>query len=130
METFKCERCEKTFQLKWRLEKHRKGHEMLKVKVCYYFHNKKPCPYEEIGCMFLHMESQMCPFIPCKNSMCQFQHEKQIETMEEESDDEFSIETVENKEAVTEEDFGLNEEIFGFLLKMKEKERLKLVKHF
>ena len=49
---------------------------------------------------------------------------------EEESDDEFLIEAVEKKDEVAETDFGLNEEIFGFLLKMKEKERLKLVKHF
>ena len=49
---------------------------------------------------------------------------------EEESDDDFSIETVEKKEVVAETEFGLNQDIFGFVLKMKEKERLKLVKHF
>ena len=49
---------------------------------------------------------------------------------EEESDDDFPIETAEKKEVVAETEFNLNEEIFGFVLKMKEKERLKLVKHF
>ena len=58
-----------------------------KVKYCHYYNNGKACPYEEIGCKFLHMESQMCPFKPCKNSMCQFKHEIQIETIDEESAD-------------------------------------------
>ena len=75
VETFKCERCDKTFQLKWRLEKHKKGHEMVNVKFCHYFNNKKVCPYEEIGCMYSHAESEACRFQKfCKNKLCQFQH--------------------------------------------------------
>ena len=75
METFKCERCDKTFHLKWRLEKHKKGHEMVNVKFCHYFNNEKPCPYEEIGCMYMHTKSEACRFQKfCKNKLCQFQH--------------------------------------------------------
>ena len=84
---YKCDICNKEFYLEWRWKKHAVIHAG-NVKYCHYYNNGKACPYEEIGCMFLHMESQMCPFKPCKNRMCEFQHEKQIETMEEESDDE------------------------------------------
>ena len=34
--------------------------------------------------MFRHMESTMCSFSPCMNSMCQFRHEIHIETLAEE----------------------------------------------
>ena len=75
VETFKCERCDKKFQLKWRLEKHRKGHEMLNVKFCHYFNNQKPCPYDEIGCMYSHEQSEACRFQKlCKHNLCQYQH--------------------------------------------------------
>ena len=49
---------------------------------------------------------------------------------EEESDDDFLLETVDQKEVAEEMEVGLNSEIFGFILKMKEKERLKLVTNF
>ena len=46
---------------------------------------------------------------------------------EEEIETNLPGETVEKKAVVAESEVGLNSEIFGFLLKMKEKERLKLV---
>ena len=49
---FKCEKCDKTFVLRWRLRKHLSGHET-KIK-CYYFNNGKDCPFEMIGCKFRH----------------------------------------------------------------------------
>ena len=45
----------------------------------------------------------------------------------EESDDDFILETVDQNKVVEETEVGLNDEIFGLLLKMKEKERIKLV---
>jgi hypothetical protein len=75
VETFNCEKCEKTFYLKWRLEKHKTIHENINIKFCHYFNNSKLCPFEEIGCMFLHAKSQLCRFKQsCKNDLCQFQH--------------------------------------------------------
>ena len=46
---------------------------------------------------------------------------------EEEREDDWLIETVEKDIVVEESETGLNDEIFGCILKMKEKERLKLV---
>jgi hypothetical protein len=72
---YKCDICDKAFYLEWRCKKHAEIHAG-NVKYCHYSNNGTACPYEEIGCMFLNMESQMCPFKPCKNRMCQFQREK------------------------------------------------------
>ena len=54
--TFKCEVCDKTFFLEWRMEKHRVMHTE-KIKSCHFFLSKKPCPFEKIGCKFLHTTS-------------------------------------------------------------------------
>ena len=51
---FQCDTCEKGFALKWRLKKHMRLHEESNIKTCHYFNNDKNCPYEEIGCKFLH----------------------------------------------------------------------------
>ena len=50
---YKCGVCEKCFHLKWRLKKHEEIH-MGNVKTCNFFKNQKDCPYEKIGCKFLH----------------------------------------------------------------------------
>ena len=47
---FKCEKCDKSFVLKWRLRKHLSGHEA--EAFCYYFDNEKECPFDKIGCKF------------------------------------------------------------------------------
>ena len=76
VETFKCDECGKTFYLKWRLAKHKTIHETINVRFCHYFNNDKLCPFEEIGCMFLHAKSELCRFKKsCKNDLCQFRHE-------------------------------------------------------
>ena len=62
VETFKCEKCEKTFYLKWRLEKHKKAHDLVDVKFWHYFNINKPCPFDEVGCMFRHDKSKNVNF--------------------------------------------------------------------
>ena len=47
---------------------------------------------------------------------------------DEESEKELQIEEIQQEEKVMEPEIGLNDEIFGFLQKMKEKERIKLVR--
>ena len=75
---FKCEQCEKQFHLEWRLKKHQISHELKTMKNCHYFNNEKPCPFEEIGCMFRHEKSDKCKFNKlCKNKLCPYQHENQ-----------------------------------------------------
>ena len=79
VESFKCDECEKTFYLKWRIAKHKTIHDKINVKFCHYFNNNKLCPFEEIGCMFLHAKSKLCRFKQsCKNDLCQFQHAHEV----------------------------------------------------
>ena len=49
-----CSICGKGFVLKWRLNKHLKIHTSNSIKPCRYFVSKSTCPFEEIGCKFLH----------------------------------------------------------------------------
>jgi hypothetical protein len=51
-----CNSCGKRFHLKWRLKKHVRIHSE-ETKVCHYYSNKLECPFQEIGCMFLHETS-------------------------------------------------------------------------
>ena len=48
-----CDVCEKEFYFEWRLKKHMKMHTEV-PNVCYYFKNKKVCPFDEVGCKFRH----------------------------------------------------------------------------
>ena len=80
VEEFKCKVCDKIFSLRWRLEKHESAHDLKNVKFCHYFNDEKLCPYEEVGCMFQHRESERCRYNHyCKNKLCQFQHENEVE---------------------------------------------------
>ena len=71
-----CATCGKYFHVKWRLEKHIKMHEgESEFRKCHFYNNGKDCPYEEIGCKFLHQESTECKFKrKCKFDRCQFRH--------------------------------------------------------
>ena len=42
---FKCDYCEKTFYIKWRLGKHLKQHESDDTKYSHYFNNNKFCQF-------------------------------------------------------------------------------------
>ena len=73
---YECEPCGKTFALRWRLRKHLAIHTSSNTKKCHYFNNKKSCPYEEIGCMFEHILSEMCKYgKSCSKKLCSYQHE-------------------------------------------------------
>ena len=61
-EVFHCEICDKGFVLNWRLRKHMNIHSEESVHYCYYFNNNQKCPFEEIGCRFLHQEARICIF--------------------------------------------------------------------
>ena len=75
VEKFQCDQCDKTFVLEWRLMKHKRIHKEKNITNCHYFNNKKECPFEEIGCMFLHSYSKMCKYgKECNKMMCSFQH--------------------------------------------------------
>ena len=41
----------------------------------------KECPYDIIGCMFLHADSENCKFKEkCTKKLCQYKHLEEIET--------------------------------------------------
>ena len=92
---FKCDDCGKYFHLMWRLRKHQLIHntgEREVLKYCHYFNNGKECPYEEIGCQFLHLESSKCHFLICSNDLCQFtQYVVVDENHDDEEDESFHL---------------------------------------
>ena len=52
---FKSEIFKKEFHLNWRLRKPM-NIQLDTHKVCNYFGKKEVCPFESIGCMFLHLD--------------------------------------------------------------------------
>ena len=77
---FTCDICEKSFFLEWRLNKHMRNHSNTKKICCHYYNNSKPCPFEDIGCMFEHEQSKLCQNKnDCKRVLCQFRHENSVE---------------------------------------------------
>ena len=56
VEDKKCEHCGKMFYFEWRLKKHQLIHMNKNLRKCHYFNNDKACPFEDIGCMYLHVE--------------------------------------------------------------------------
>ena len=76
---FKCDQCDKCFVLNWRLRKHMKLHTEGFVKHCYYFNNNRDCPFEELGCKFLHAEAEICNFgSKCKRRLCPLRHPDEV----------------------------------------------------
>ena len=74
---YKCDECEKTFHLEWRFHKHQLSHNSTTIRKCHYFNNDKICPFEEIGCMFMHETSSKCKYDKlCRLKLCSFQHER------------------------------------------------------
>ena len=53
---FNCSKCGKTFVTKWRLEKHGNLHSSQSTKACKYYVEGVSCPFEKLGCKFLHVE--------------------------------------------------------------------------
>ena len=75
-ENHKCNKCESVFISEWRLKKHIETHiKNKKIRNCHYYNSGKSCPFEKLGCKFMHRYSA-----PCKNGqscdfkMCQFKH--------------------------------------------------------
>ena len=74
VELFKCNVCDKEFASKWRMKKHNESHGNIE-KFCHYFNNEKQCPYDDLGCKFLHEDSDNCKFGKyCNFNLCQFKH--------------------------------------------------------
>ena len=73
---FKCGECDKEFNLKWRLKKHKTLHQNDNIPSCHYYNNSKNCPFDEIGCKFLHKDSRQCKFNKtCTRNLCQYKHD-------------------------------------------------------
>ena len=79
---YKCKTCEKTFHLKWRLNKHEENHTRKNVKHCRYFSKQELCPYEAIGCKFLHVQIQFCTIDDCQDLLCPLTHQNVINVEE------------------------------------------------
>ena len=78
-------------------------HKATKKIRCHYYNNTKPCPFDEIGCMFLHEKSKLCKNADsCQMKLYQF---KQIESMK----NEMSIESMDNEMSTTVIDSTVND---------------------
>lgn len=51
---FECEQCGNKFVTKWRERKHQRIHNSKVKTSCYYFINDIHCPFDALGCKFLH----------------------------------------------------------------------------
>ena len=73
---YECVQCCKTFHLRWRLSKHIRMHDSpSQIRKCHFYNNGKQCPFEDIGCKFLHEESLVCKYgDKCQYDKCQFRH--------------------------------------------------------
>ena len=73
------------------------------VKFCHYYNNDKFCPFEELGCNFLHKVAQNCGLgKKCKIWLCPRQHlEKEMDNV---------IDTDEKQFKHGEEQFSVNDE--------------------
>ena len=76
VKTIQCGKCDMSFHTKWRLLKHQRSHDdNMKQRRCYYFNAGKHCPFELLGCKFLHEISEPCKYgSKCLRHMCQFRH--------------------------------------------------------
>ena len=74
----------------------------------------KDCPFEEIGCKFLHKKSKKCYYQEnCKNKLCPFQHENILVSKNNvETDSENEINIVEIDE-IQGDDNDYNKDILG-----------------
>ena len=57
--TYSCENCDKTFLLKWRLNKHIGIHQDDNIRICKFFKDGKDCPFEDVGCKFGHKSEEV-----------------------------------------------------------------------
>ena len=71
-------------------------HSQKNIKPCHYFNNEKSCPYNELGCKFLHIASEKCKFEQkCDRRLCPNRHGK---TESIDSDIDSTTENTENSE--------------------------------
>ena len=99
---YKCVVCEKNFFLEWRRTKHMQIHTD-DVNYCHFYNNNKQCPFQEIGCMFLHKTAKLCTFKDCGNKLCQFRHEDQADTVCRETEKEVDTDHTDVEEEENEE---------------------------
>ena len=70
---------------------------------CHFYNNGKPCPFQEIGCMFRHENSGQCKTRLCTRKLCQFQHYANIEA-EDIQNQEILCDTIDENEKPDEND--------------------------
>ena len=75
-----------------------------------YYNNGNNCPYQDIGCMFLHERAGLCMFRNCKKVFCQYQHEEEegckeiVDVSEADEDQEEYEENQENYSKIFDDD--------------------------
>ena len=104
---FQCDKCDKSFVTNWRLQKHIQLHTEQYVKPCHYFNNGRKCPFEELGCKFLHVVSKFCTSRQkCQRHLCPYRHlDKVLHSPSDMNvnDDEENVSNIEEKDLSDEE---------------------------
>ena len=99
---------------KWRLKKHVKSHADENIKFCHYFNNGKICPFEKLGCMFSHQDSEICYFgVRCMNKLCQFKH---TQNLKDDTEDAQFDDLNQKYNELTETDKIETQEVFYFVI--------------
>ena len=108
---FACENCDKKFVTKWRMKKHTRIHTNKSTRNCHFFNNCKTCPFEELGCKFLHQESKNCILDQsCLVKLCSYKHSGKVKDKidEEEATMESLGKSVFNESKISEATVGLS----------------------
>ena len=84
------------------------------IKFCHYFNNGKICPFEKLGCMFSHQDSEICYFgVRCMNKLCQFKH---TENVKDDTEDAQFDDLNQKYNELTETDKIETQEVFYFVI--------------
>ena len=104
---FNCKVCGKDFHTAWRLKKHTESHTKVE-KFCHYFNNGKMCPYDDLGCMFKHEDSDKCKYETyCNFNLCQYKHNENniiIEEIDEKVESNDDVDSIVDSESESESD--------------------------
>ena len=72
---FVCNKCNADFVMKQSFRKHIQGHHISSRRTCHYYNNEKDCPFQTVGCRFLHDKATLCRYgDQCSLSKCQYRH--------------------------------------------------------
>ena len=111
---FECDQCQKTFVTEWRLRKHTKIHSNKITKQCHYFMNNVRCPFDDLGCKFLHVISYNSGLKKVDDSKS-----KEFNTMEDSAENDIDVNNTEMTNSIDTSENGRENTFFTSTPKSK-----------